>query len=123
MLAGTPNGPTIRSAHGEDGVAVLASGSRWCIADGLAKVRGLPPGAEVDIAWSRYSRDGKTFKDDAWPLTAHADANGRVEESVGGRFSLNTNNQLRLRVLNPREDVAAAVVEKVSTAKISMFGR
>ncbi|MFD8529400.1 N-acetylmuramoyl-L-alanine amidase [Streptosporangium canum] len=109
--------------HGEDGVAVLASGSRWCIADGLVKVRGLRPGQEVDIAWSRYSRDGKTWTDDAWRLTAHADTNGRVEESVGGQFALNTHNQLRLRVLNPREDVATAVVEKVSMAKISMFRR
>ncbi|MCA2228399.1 hypothetical protein [Nonomuraea aurantiaca] len=65
------------NAHGADGAAVLASGSRWCIVDGLVKVHGLRPGAEVDIAWSRYSRDGKTFEDDAWRLTAHADVNGR----------------------------------------------
>ncbi|GAA5046644.1 hypothetical protein HNP84_009763 [Thermocatellispora tengchongensis] len=111
------------NAHSPDGAAVLASGSRWCIMDGLVKLRGLPPGAEVDIAWSRYSRDGKTFKDDAWRLTAHADINGRVEENIGGQFALNTYNQLRLRVINPSKSVATAVVEKVSMAKISMFRR
>ncbi|MEU7911301.1 peptidoglycan recognition protein family protein [Microbispora bryophytorum] len=109
--------------HSADGVAVMASASRWCIVDGLVKVRGLQPGQEVDIAWSRYNRDGSKFTDDAWRLTAHADASGRVEESVGGQFALNKNNQLRLRVINPREDVATAVVEKVSMAKISMFKR
>ncbi|MEU1880826.1 peptidoglycan recognition family protein [Streptosporangium sp. NPDC020072] len=111
------------NAHGEDGVAVLASGSRWCIVDGLVKVGGLPPGAEIDVAWSRYSRDGKTFEDDAWRLSFRADVNGRVEQSMGGQFALNTKNQLRLRVINPRKDIATAVVEKVSMAKISMFAR
>jgi hypothetical protein len=108
-------------AHNADGVAVLAKASRWCIVDGLVKVRGLVPGAEIDVAWSRYSRDGKTFEDDAWRLSFRADVNGRVEESVGGQFALNTKNQLRLRVINSTE--AAAVVEKVSMAKISMFAR
>ncbi|WP_176955697.1 N-acetylmuramoyl-L-alanine amidase [Sinosporangium album] len=108
-------------AHGADGVAVLAKDSRWCLVDGLVKVRGLKPGAEIDVAWSRYSRDGKTFEDDAWRLSFRADVNGRVEESIGGQFSLNAKNQLRLRVINPTD--AAAVVEKVSMAKISMFAR
>ncbi|MBT2234741.1 peptidoglycan recognition family protein [Nonomuraea sp. NEAU-A123] len=111
------------NAHGADGTAVLSQASRWCIVDGLVKVRGLAPGAEIDVAWSRYSRDGKQFEDDAWRLSFRADVNGRVEESVGGQFSLNTKNQLRLRVINPREDIATAVVEKVSMAKIAMFNR
>jgi hypothetical protein len=89
--------------------------------DGLVKVRGLRPGVEVDIAWSRYSRDGKEFEDDAWRLSVRADVNGRVESSVGGQFALDTKNQLRLRIINPTD--AAAVVEKVSMAKISMFSR
>ncbi|MFI6497192.1 N-acetylmuramoyl-L-alanine amidase [Nonomuraea typhae] len=108
-------------AHNEDGVAVMAKASRWCIVDGLVKVRGLKPGTEIDVAWSRYSRDGKEFEDDAWRLSFRADANGRVEQNIAGQFGLNTKNQLRLRIINPTD--AAAVVEKVSMAKISMFSR
>ncbi|MEV0821966.1 peptidoglycan recognition protein family protein [Nonomuraea rubra] len=107
--------------HNADGVAVMAKASRWCIVDGLVKVRGLKPGTEIDVAWSRYSRDGKEFEDDAWRLSFRADANGRVESSVGGQFALNTKNQLRLRIINPTD--AAAVVEKVTMAKIAMFDR
>jgi hypothetical protein len=107
--------------HAEDGVAVLAKDSRWCIVDGLIKVRGLKPGAEIDVAWSRYDRDGKTFGDDAWRLSYRADVNGRVEASVGGQFALTTKNQLRLRVINPTQE--QAVVEKVTMAKISLFNR
>ncbi|MEV0617553.1 N-acetylmuramoyl-L-alanine amidase [Nonomuraea sp. NPDC050404] len=107
--------------HGADGVAVLAKAGRWCIVDGLVKVRGLKPGAEIDVAWSRYDRDGKQFEDDAWRLSFRADVNGRVEQSVGGQFALNTKNQLRLRIINPTD--AAAVVEKVTMAKIAMFNR
>ncbi len=107
--------------HNEDGVAVLAKAARWCIVDGLVKVRGLAPGAEIDVAWSRYDRDGKTFEDDAWRLSFRADVNGRVEQSIGGQFALNTKNQLRLRVLNPTN--TTAIVEKVTMAKISMFKR
>ncbi|MGP4100178.1 hypothetical protein [Nonomuraea sp. KM90] len=40
---------------------------------------------------------------------------------MGGQFALNTKNQLRLRTINPTD--AAAVVETVSMAKISMFDR
>ncbi|MEV0149671.1 peptidoglycan recognition family protein [Nonomuraea sp. NPDC050733] len=107
--------------HAEDGVAVLAKDSRWCIVDGLLKVRGLKPGTEIDVAWSRYSRDGKQFEDDAWRLSLRADVNGRVESSVGGQFALNTKNQLRLRIINPSKD--PAVVERVTMAKISLFNR
>ncbi|NRQ31266.1 N-acetylmuramoyl-L-alanine amidase [Nonomuraea sp. NN258] len=107
--------------HAEDGVAVLAKESRWCIVDGLVKVRGLKPGSEIDLAWSRYSRDGEKFEDDAWRLSVRADANGRVEHSIGGQFGLNSKTQLRLRIINPTD--AAAVVEKVTMAKIAMFNR
>ncbi|WP_194244341.1 peptidoglycan recognition protein family protein [Nonomuraea phyllanthi] len=108
-------------AHNVDGVAVLAKSARWCIVDGLIKVRGLKPGSEIDVAWSRYDRDGKQHEDDAWRLSFRADINGRVEQSIGGQFALNSKNQLRLRVINPTD--AAAVVERVSMAKISMFNR
>jgi hypothetical protein len=107
--------------HGAGGTAVLASGARWAVCDALVKLRGLTPGQEVDVAWSRYSRDGKTFKDDAWRLTYTADASGRIEQSVGGQFGLGAGNQLRLRVINPGQ--AEVTVEKVTMAKIAMFKR
>ncbi|WP_440100011.1 peptidoglycan recognition protein family protein [Streptosporangium sp. H16] len=107
--------------HGADGAAVLAPGSRWVLCDALVKLRGLPPGAEVDVAWSRYDRDGKTFEDDAWALTFTADPAGRVEASVGGQFALDTSNQLRLKILNPGPN--EVTVEKVTMAKIAMFKR
>ncbi|GII56242.1 hypothetical protein Pth03_46310 [Planotetraspora thailandica] len=108
-------------AHGDDGVAVRASGTRWCVCDALVKIGGLQPGDELDVAWSRYDRDGEKFLDDAWRLTCHADSTGRVEVSLGGQLSLSTTNQLRLRVLNssPRP----ATVEKVTTARIALFKR
>lgn len=109
------------SGHSADGVAILAKAARWCIVDGLVKVRGLKPGSEIDVAWSRYSRDGKKHEDDAWRLSFRADVNGRVEQSVGGQFALNSKNQLRLRVINPTS--SDAIVEKVTMAKISMFKR
>ncbi|PRX66093.1 N-acetylmuramoyl-L-alanine amidase [Nonomuraea fuscirosea] len=107
--------------HSADGVAIMAATARWCIVDGLVKVRGLKPGSEIDVAWSRYDRDGKEFDDNAWRLSFRADVNGRVETSVGGQFALNSKNQLRLRVINPTS--SDAVVEKVTMAKISMFKR
>ncbi|GAA4599170.1 hypothetical protein GCM10023194_78540 [Planotetraspora phitsanulokensis] len=106
-------------AHGDNGVAVLASGSRWCLCDALVRIGGLQPGDELDVSWARYDRAGKKFLDDAWRLTCHAGPDGRIEVSVGGQFGLGTDNQLRLRIINAGPRVA--VVEKTTMAKVSLF--
>jgi hypothetical protein len=107
--------------HGADGVAVLADGARWALCDALVKLGGLAPGDEVDVAWTRYSRDGKQLLDDPWRLTYHADPDGRIEASLGGQFSLSADNQLRLRVINPAP--RTATLEKVTMAKVTLFSR
>lgn len=107
--------------HPDGGVSIAVDERCWLLCDALVKLRGLPPGGEVDVAWSRYSRDGKTWTDDPWRLTFHADQAGRVEESVGGQFQLDADNQVRLRVINPGS--VEVTVEKVTMAKITMFKR
>ncbi|MFC6080899.1 peptidoglycan recognition protein family protein [Sphaerisporangium aureirubrum] len=107
--------------HGAEGVAVLADGTRWAMCDALVKLGGLEPGDEVDLAWTRYSRDGKELLDDPWRLTVHADPDGRVEQSVPGQFGLGKDNQLRLRVINP--GTRPAKLEKVTMAKVALFRR
>ncbi|GAA2895645.1 hypothetical protein GCM10020220_102140 [Nonomuraea rubra] len=95
--------------HNADGVAVMAKAARWCIVDGLVKVRGLKPGTEIDVAWSRYSRarQGVRGRRLEAVLPRRRQRPRRVQR--GRPVSLlNTKNQLRLRIINPTD--AAAVV-------------
>ncbi|GII89728.1 hypothetical protein Ssi03_77180 [Sphaerisporangium siamense] len=107
--------------HGADGVAVFADGARWALCDALVKLRGLQPGEDVDLAWTRCSRDGTKVLDDPWRLTVHADPDGRIERNLGGQFALSADNQLRLRILNPGP--RPVTLEKVTMAKIALFRR
>jgi hypothetical protein len=86
--------------HGENGLSVvIATASYWVKADAIFELRGLTPGAKVDVAWTRVKDDG-TFLDDAWRLPFTADENGTIRDELGGQFGVDATNRLRLRVYN-----------------------
>jgi hypothetical protein len=90
--------------HGENGLSVvIATAAYWVVADALVELDGLGPGAKIDLAWARVKDDG-TFIDDAWRLTYTADENGRIRDQLGGQFSVDASNRLRLRVYNTGDE-------------------
>lgn len=86
--------------HGDNGASVvIAKEAFWCIADAIFKLTGLPAGARFDIAWTRV-KDNGAFIDDAWRKTFTADQSGTLRDELGGQFSVNADNRLRLRLYN-----------------------
>src|SRR3954454_1924241 len=104
--------------HGENGLSVvIASAAYWVVADALVELDGLGPGATIDLSWARVKDDG-TFINDAWRLTFTADENGRVRDQLGGQFSVDASNRLRLRVYNT---AGTAVTVRDCLAKASLL--
>lgn len=86
--------------HGENGTSVvIAAAEYWCIPSAIFELHGLAPGGKLDVAWVRVKDDG-TFIDDAWRLTYTADDSGTIRDAIGGQFSVDATNRLRLRVYN-----------------------
>jgi len=104
--------------HGENGLSVvIASAAYWVVADALVELDGLGPGATIDLSWARVKDDG-TFINDAWRLTFTADENGRIRDQLGGQFSVDASNRLRLRVYNT---AGTAVTVRDCLAKASLL--
>jgi hypothetical protein len=86
--------------HGENGVSVvIASAEYWCIPSALFELHGLSAGDRLDVAWTRVKDDG-TYLDDAWRRTYTADEKGVIRDELGGQFSVDASNRVRLRVYN-----------------------
>ena len=104
--------------HGENGLSVaIAKAAYWVNADALVELRGLVPASKIDVAWTRVKDDG-SFLDDAWRLTYTADENGVVRDQLGGQFSVDASNRLRVRVYNSG---GAAVTVRRCMAKVSLL--
>lgn len=86
--------------HGENGLSVvIAGGEFWCIPSALFELAGLGAGEKLDVAWTRVKDDG-TYLDDAWRRTYTADENGVIRDELGGQFSVDATNRVRLRIYN-----------------------
>jgi hypothetical protein len=104
--------------HGDNGVSVvIAADTYWCLADAQFELRGLTPGATLDVAWTRVKDDG-TFIDDTWRKTFTANAAGVIRDDLGGQFSVDATNRVRLRVYNPGSKALSLTVVATDAKKI-----
>lgn len=108
--------------HVKDGTALMADATYWCLSSAMVRLSGLHPDDRVALAWTRFSRDGKTIRDDAWEIQAPpADGAGRSLAEIGGQFEVSANVQLRLRVLNALSYPVTAEIG--SMAKFTLLPR